>query len=191
MLTIAACSSAWSRVLAEALRAPDEPLAFLVTPGPETPPAVVCRAAARALLDLPPLPPRTPPWLAAHQVPACERLLAILARYGGAVLADAVGLGKSFVALAAAQGRDTPCTLVVPAVLVLQWRALLHRIGYHAGIITHEALSRSVYRPRPPRLSTGTAGRARLLIVDEAHRFRNPATRRYRALARLAIGAHT
>ncbi|MGH7613453.1 MAG: helicase-related protein [Gemmatimonadales bacterium] len=189
MPTIAACSSAWSRVLAESLRAPDEPLAFLVAPGPETPPAIVCRAAARALLDLTPLSPRTPPWLAAHQVPACERLLAILARYGGAVLADAVGLGKSFVALAAAQGHGTPCMLVVPAVLVLQWRALLHRIGHHAGIITHEALSRGVSRPRPPVLPAGTAGPARLLIVDEAHRFRNPGTRRYCALARLAIGA--
>ncbi len=183
MRTIAACSSAWSRILAESLRAPDEPLAFLVAPGPETPPAVVCRAAAHALLDLPPLPPRTPPWLAAHQVPACERLLAILARYGGAVLADAVGLGKSYVALAAAQAQGTPCTLVVPAVLVLQWRALLKRIGYRAEIITHEALSNSAHR-------RGTADpSARLLVIDEAHRFRNPATRRYRALARLAIGA--
>ncbi len=188
MRTIAACSSVWSRILAESLRAPDEPLAFLVAPGPETPPALVCRAAARALLDLPPLPPRTPPWLAAHQVPACERLLAILARYGGAVLADAVGLGKSFVALAAAQAQGTSCTLVVPAVLVLQWRALLKRIGYPAGIITHEALSSGVHRFRHSAAPAGTACPAPLLIVDEAHRFRNPLTRRYRALARLAIG---
>jgi hypothetical protein len=190
MRTIAACSSAWSRVLAESLQAPDEPLAFLVTPGPETRPAVVCSAAARALLDLPPLPPRTPPWLAPHQVPACERLLAILARHGGAVLADAVGLGKSYVALATAQAQGTPCTLIVPAVLALQWRALLKRIGYQAGIITHEALSSAAYRPRPSGAPAGTAGpAARLLVVDEAHRFRNPVTRRYRALARLAIGA--
>lgn len=189
MRTIAACSSVWSRILAESLQAPDEPLAFLVAPGPETPPAVVCRAAARALLDLPPLPPRSPPWLAAHQVPACERLVAILARYGGAVLADAVGLGKSFVALAAAQAQGTPCTLVVPAVLVLQWRALLKRTGYQAGIITHEALSSRVYRPKQSAAPAGTSGPARLLVVDEAHRFRNPLTRRYHALARLAIGA--
>ena len=190
MRTIAACSSVWSRILAESLRAPDEPLAFLVAPGPERSPAVVCKAAARALLDLPPIPPRTPPWLAPHQVPACERLLAILARYDGAVLADAVGLGKSYVALAAAQAQDTPCTLVVPAVLVLQWRVLLKRIGYQAGIITHEALSSAAYRPRPSGAPAGTSGAsARLLVVDEAHRFRNPVTRRYRALARLAIGA--
>jgi superfamily II DNA or RNA helicase len=187
---IVACSSAWSRILAEALRAPDEPLAFLVAPGPETPPAVVCRAAARALLDLPPLPPRTPAWLAPHQVPACERVRAIVARYGGAVLADAVGLGKSYVALAAAHAQGTPCTLVIPAVLVLQWRAVLKRIGFQAGIVTHEALSSAAYRPRPVVAPAGGTGHsASMLIVDEAHRFRNPVTRRYRALARLAIGA--
>src|SRR5690242_20733271 len=82
-----------------------EPLAALLVPGPDGPPAAVASRAARALLDLPPVSPATavtPAWLAAHQRPAAVRLAAIISRYGGAVLADAPGLGKSYVAMAVA-----------------------------------------------------------------------------------------
>src|SRR5207244_11812782 len=88
-----------------------------------------------------------PAWLAPHQVPAAERLAAIIARHGGALLADEVGLGKSYVALAVALAYKEPFGLVVPAVLVPQWRDLLTRFGQHAvPIITHESLSVSTVR---------------------------------------------
>src|SRR5213592_1353708 len=57
------------------------------------------------------------PWparLAPHQIPAAERLIGILGRHGGALLADAVGLGKSYVALAVALALSEPFALVVP-----------------------------------------------------------------------------
>lgn len=120
-------------------------------------------------------------WLAPHQVPAARRLRAILARHGGALLADAVGLGKSYVALAVALAEHDRFTFVVPAVLVPQWRRLLARFDVDAPIITHESLSLSAGRP-----TGGPSGG--LFVVDEAHRFRNPATNRYRALARLVVG---
>src|SRR5207247_2039691 len=139
--------------------------------------------AAGALLDFEPVAaqPGDAAWLAPHQVPAVARLRAILARYGGALLADAVGLGKSYVALAVALGTGKPFALVVPAVLVPQWRSLLARHDSRAPILTHESLSgRSIRLTAYPTI--------RLLVVDEAHRFRNPETNRYRALARLAAG---
>jgi len=146
----------------------------------------VVSTAARALLDGAPLAPSAAPswpaWLAPHQIPAAERLTAIIGRHRGALLADAVGLGKSYVALAVALARREPFTLVVPAVLVSQWRGLLDRFGVpETTIITHESLSLRPVRPsaRP------TVG---LVVVDEAHRFRNPETNRYRSLARLVVG---
>ena len=175
-----------------------EPLAALLTPGPEGPPPAVASRAARALLDLPPVSPATavtPAWLAAPQRPAAVRLAAIVSRYGGAVLADAPGLGKSYVAMAVALMRDEPFTLVVPAVLVNQWTQLCRRFDVTPEIRTHEGLSRQFIGQRPsPRLSLGDfmshrQSRCPLIIVDEAHHYRNPATRRYRALAELAIGA--
>ncbi|PYO85402.1 MAG: hypothetical protein DMD65_00950, partial [Gemmatimonadetes bacterium] len=101
------------RILSEHLAPLSEPLACLLTPGEGAalrPPGVVAALAAGALLDFEPVAaqPGDAAWLAPHQVPAVARLRAILARYGGALLADAVGLGKSYVALAVALGTGKP-----------------------------------------------------------------------------------
>ena len=175
----------WPRILSEQLVPVAEPLALALEPAGEASPRAVVAAAARALLDGPEAPSPSiatpwPAWLAPHQIPAAERLTAIIARHGGALLADDVGLGKSYVALAVALARHEPFTVVVPAVLVPQWRDLLNRFGQHdVPMITHESLSVAAVRP---------SGRP-TVIVDEAHRFRNPDTNRYRALARLVVGS--
>lgn len=173
-------------ILAESLRPLEEPLTLLVTAGPEVSPRAACRAAALALLDLPPCADAAPDWLKPHQIPAHSRLLAILGRFGGAVLADAVGLGKSYVALAVARSLGAPLTVVVPAVLVPQWRRLMERLDVAGRLVTHESLSR---RAAPDSLPRRAGTPSPLLIVDEAHRFREPGTLRYRALARLAVWA--
>src|SRR5437870_9464331 len=174
------------RILSEHLAPLPEPLACLLTPGAVGPAPAVAALGARALLDLTPLALEGktpwPAWLAPHQVPAAERLTGILGRHGGALLADAVGLGKSYVALAVALALGEPFALVVPAVLVPQWRALLAQRGVAAPVITHEGLSLGTVRQ-------SVSPSIRLFIVDEAHRFRNPDTHRYRALAKLVVGA--
>src|SRR5881396_911916 len=148
--SMAPTAARWPRILSEHLVPVPEPFAVALRPAGEAQPCDVVGSAARALLDGPSLAPeaatasRWPPpaWLAPHQVPAAERLTAVIARHGGAVLADAVGLGKSYVALAVARMLGDPFTLVVPGVLVDQWRGLLHRLDLEAPIMTHESLSR-------------------------------------------------
>lgn len=117
--------------------------------------------------------------LHAHQTDAVARMRAALDEYGGALLADAVGLGKTFVALALARDAGHPL-IVTPAGLRDMWTDALARTGQAAEMRTHEWLSRTC-NDRP-------AGKWDLVIVDEAHHARNPATRRYRALA--ALTAH-
>jgi len=181
MRTTAGRWSRWPRLLAEDLCPVVEPLGVLLSPGAAADPAAVTRRAALELIEPgDEIPAGLADWLASHQRPAARRLGAIVRRHGGAVLADAVGLGKSFIALAVARVLGDPCALVVPAVLIPQWRDLLARLDLSAPIVSHEGLS----GPAPPRF----AGEPPLLIVDEAHRFRDPATRRYGALARLAVG---
>ncbi|MGH7520267.1 MAG: helicase-related protein [Gemmatimonadales bacterium] len=191
---MAPTAARWPRILSEHLVPVPEPLAVALASARETgtPRDVVARAA-RALLDSVPLAPGSPSswpgWLAPHQVPAAERLTAIIARQGGALLADAVGLGKSYVALAVALARKEQFTLVVPAVLVPQWRALLDRFGVHeTPIITHESLSVGS-RVVGAQHAAPLHFRAGLFVIDEAHRFRNPDTNRYRALARMVVGS--
>jgi superfamily II DNA or RNA helicase len=181
-----ATAARWPRILSEHLVSVPDPLVVAFRTPAEGRPSGVVGAAARALLDGAPLAPIAwPAWLAPHQVPAAERLRGIIARHGGALLADAVGLGKSYVALAVALAHQEPYALVVPAVLCSQWRDLLTRFGQDdVSIITHESLSKHPYHLLPSPTAP-----YRLFVVDEAHRFRNPETNRYRALARMAVGS--
>src|SRR5581483_8374791 len=172
----------WPRILSEDLVAPAEPLRLLLRPRCACDSVAVARAAARELLGVRDSALPLPDWLAPHQIPAALRLHEIVQQYGGALLADAVGLGKSYAALGLALARRESVALVVPAVLVAQWRALLVEKQLRAPIVTHESLSVS-------RDIDRRSEEADLVVVDEAHRFRNARTRRYRALSRMVIGA--
>jgi len=118
--------------------------------------------------------------LRAHQVAAVAELRAVIDTMGGALLADAVGLGKTFVALALAGAARQPL-VVAPAGLRGMWEHAASRAGVRVTTHSTEALSRGDAAPN-------VEGGWDLIIVDEAHQFRNPGTRRYRALGRLAAG---
>jgi superfamily II DNA or RNA helicase len=108
--------------------------------------------------------------LAEHQRAAVTRVASLLERYGCALLADEPGLGKSYVAAAVAREYASP-EVIVPASLVAQWRATLREFGVTARVVTFGTIELGA--PAPD-----------LVIVDEAHAFRNPHTRRYQMLAR-------
>lgn len=121
--------------------------------------------------------------LAEHQLEAVERLEQIIQHSGGAILADEPGLGKSFVAaeLARREGlRGGKIDVVVPASLIRQWERTLRRFAVPHTLMTHDRLLTDPFVPQPGR---------RLIVVDEAHAFRNPGTQRYAALARRSAGA--
>ena len=118
--------------------------------------------------------------LAPHQRAAARHVARLLRSRGGALLADDVGLGKTFVALAVARGY-TSTVVIAPAALCPMWKRESARAGICIALSSYEALSR------------GTVPEARpdLLILDEAHHARSPKARRYAHLATLAAGAHT
>jgi superfamily II DNA or RNA helicase len=121
--------------------------------------------------------------LAEHQRDAVRLASEILDRCGGAILADEPGLGKSFIAAEIArceEQRGASIEAIVPASLVGQWHETLRRFGVTARIFTHDAIITDPSVPEPRR---------RLIVVDEAHGFRNPRTQRYDALARRSPGA--
>jgi len=74
----------------------------------------------------------------------------------------------------------TRVEVIVPAALVDQWRVTLDEFGVEARVLTHDGICSDPFLPRASR---------RLVVVDEAHAFRNPLTRRYAALARRCAGA--
>src|SRR5712691_9136631 len=116
--------------------------------------------------------------LAEHQRDAVRRATEIIDRIGGVILADEPGLGKSLIAAEIArceEARGATVEVIVPASLVGQWNETRRRFGVTARITTHDGIVSDCTLAEPKR---------RLLIVDEAHAFRNPRTQRYDALAR-------
>ncbi len=167
------------RIVAESLTEIGDPLATVLAPGPASDAAEVAQGIARSLA---PLEARiTPPsWLLPAQVDSFRRAVAALERHGGVLLADPIGSGKTFIALAIARalagGRET--TVLAPAVLRRQWLATAARFGIPVRVVSHEMTSRGA----PP--DSG----CRLVVIDESHWFRNPHTRRYAHVAPWLVG---
>ena len=108
-----------------------------------------------------------------HQAEGVARIRAAIAEYGGALLADETGLGKTYIAIALIAEAKQPL-IIAPAALLPMWRSALSHAGVTSRLHSTEALSRG----RLP-------ARADLIVVDEAHHFRNAKTRRYGALVDL------
>lgn len=112
-----------------------------------------------------------------HQISAVARIEGALEEFGGALLCDEVGMGKTFVAIAVSR-KFKSRLIVAPAALAQMWRDALAATRISADFVSFEKLSRGVALE---------AGREHdLLIVDEAHHVRSRATRRYAALRQLA-----
>ena len=114
-----------------------------------------------------------------HQRSALERLRFMLSEHCGALLADDVGLGKTYVATTLA--RDYERVLVVaPAPLRAMWIAALDATGARGTVTSYAVLSRG----------GGPTGPFDLVILDEAHHARTPGTLRYTRIATLTDRAH-
>ncbi|HEY4219528.1 MAG TPA: helicase-related protein [Gemmatimonadaceae bacterium] len=110
-----------------------------------------------------------------HQRAAAARIVSLIGTHGGAMLAEPVGVGKTFTALAVVATVSEKPLLVVPAALRQMWAESLAHCGVSATLVSHEELSRG---KRP-------TGSFDFIVVDESHRLRSPAAHRYGVLAEL------
>ena len=76
--------------------------------------------------------------LRAHQRRAADRLIGIIARHGGAMLAEPVGVGKTYTALAVAARSAGSILIVAPASLRGMWRDAARRCEMAITIATYE-----------------------------------------------------
>ncbi len=119
-----------------------------------------------------------------HQLDALCRVRRAMREFHGALLADEVGLGKTFVALALAREYDH-VLVIAPAVLIPMWRNAIRRSDQH-----HVDL-RSMHRYSAhdsSAVAAATSAPAQLVIIDEAHHLRTRTTNRYRAIASAVAG---
>ena len=135
--------------------------------------------------------------LTGFQTDGLWRARRILAERHGVLIADEVGLGKTYLAgeliREAAFDRRQRVLVVAPATLRDgPWRAFKSQFNLPVEIVSYEDLTSDT------RLNPGRATRFKLdsdvdkyamVVVDEAHNLRNPATRRAEAMRRLLAGS--
>lgn len=125
-----------------------------------------------------------------HQISAVARLETALEEFGGALLCDEVGMGKTFVATAIARKYWRP-VIVAPAALAPMWKQAFRATQMEADFLSFERLSRidssgdSIRQKPGPRRLTLPPGGYDFVIIDEAHHARSRAARRYGQLKRL------
>lgn len=107
-------------------------------------------------------------WLAARRAASIVRL------HRGVLVANDVGSGKTYVALAVARSLGR-LLVIAPAALKPAWERSLSNVGMAGVVLGLESLSRYV---DPYAIAT-----ADVVIVDESHHLRNRATKRYAAVA--------
>ena len=131
---------------------------------------------------------RTSLELASFQQEGFERAVRLLERHRACMVADAVGLGKTYIGLRLLDhylikdrrpGYVPRAVVVCPAQLrELVWLKKLDEFGIKADVVSQEEISRKNFNVK--RFSKHD-----LVLVDESHNFRNSATNRYRNLQKL------
>lgn len=154
-------------------------------------------------LGLPPIePPKRGVDLANFQLDAVRQGLAMVDRHGGCFIGDVVGLGKTYIGaeivrqlqLTEPAGRHP--LIVCPAGLIPMWQRFNELFGLGAAVVSMSAIHPPAAAQFDEELGEYVEGEndepgvnleerypdRGVVLVDEVHNFRNPATRRYRAL---------
>ncbi len=114
-------------------------------------------------------------WLTDFQVEAYHYAKGILRRYGGVFLADVVGLGKTFIAMALLRHLvdhyGQHAVVVAPPAILPAWEELAQEHRVEVALVSIGKLSDlSLHEDRA------------VLVIDESHNFRNVRTGRYDAI---------
>lgn len=138
--------------------------------------------------------------LTSFQRHGVARALRLIRDTGGAIVADEVGLGKTFIAgeiLSVYRRRRQRALLICPAsVRDTVWRSFIDRFEFYIECVSFEQLAGDIQlrddrRPNASsRILKQSIDEYQLVVVDEAHNYRNPdAPTRAAALRRLLFGA--
>ena len=129
------------------------------------------------------------------QLDAAKRAVKIIEKYGGVLISDVVGLGKTYIALAVAQdlaikhlyeGRGHTVAVVAPASLVDYWREMLKSYGIEGEVFSAGLLP---YEENPSfNIMREYIKKAGIVIVDESHNYTNTAAKSYTNLQELLSG---
>ena len=127
--------------------------------------------------------PETKVNLAEFQEDAITRIWTRLQKYGGCMVADSVGLGKTWTAkkiLEKIGYYERKNVLVIcPAQLREMWKTELKKIDVKENVISQEDLGSKDFIQKAKKAVGGQLDTIELVVVDESHNFRNPLSNRW------------
>lgn len=117
-----------------------------------------------------------------YQNDAVTQARKILARHGGVIISDVVGLGKTYIAAMLGKLLDGRKLFIVPPVVKDNWESVLNDFGYKRadkvvslGVIDQLAEMDDIESYK-------------YVFVDEAHRFRNASSTQFQHLKKICYG---
>ena len=119
-----------------------------------------------------------------YQTDAVQMALNALRNQNGAIVADVVGLGKSVIASTIARNLKLRTIIVCPPHLYKQWEGYRDEFGFTASVFSAGKIEEAVLYYQ----DLVKEGEQFLIIIDEAHRFRNEYTQDYALLHNLCSG---
>jgi superfamily II DNA or RNA helicase len=118
-----------------------------------------------------------------YQVDAIQQSINILNTHNGVIIADVVGLGKSIIASAIAHNLGLRVIVIAPPHLVPQWEEYREFFKFDAQVFSNGVIDQIA--------SKEWSKEERLVIIDEAHKYRNELTRDYADLHKICQGNKT
>ncbi len=102
-------------------------------------------------------------------------------KFGGVIIADVVGLGKSIIASAIAHNLGYKTIVIAPPHLESQWKDYMSEFDFKGFVYSTGKIEEALQRH-------GDDEGKLLIILDEAHKHRNEDTDNYKVLHRLCAG---
>ena len=116
-----------------------------------------------------------------YQIDAIEQAIRIIEKHDGVIVADVVGLGKSVVASVVAHNLRLKTVIIAPPHLVEQWEDYRYEFDYNAKVYSNGKIEEALKENDDPE-------EEKLIIIDEAHKYRNEETIDYAHLHQFCHG---
>lgn len=113
-----------------------------------------------------------------YQTDAVQLALNAIENHNGVIIADVVGLGKSIIASTIARNLRLRTIIVAPPHLVRQWEVYKDEFGFNASVFSAGKIETALNHFK----EIARTGEQFLIIIDEAHRFRNEYIKDYSLL---------
>lgn len=127
--------------------------------------------------------------LAEFQEDAVRRVFSSLKKYSAVLVADSVGLGKTWIAKKVIEEfgfyKRRNFLIVCPAQIKGMWSKEIKDLRLSENILSQENLAMDDFRKKATKVCGGSLKEVSLVVVDESHNFRNPLSKRWENLFNL------